>query len=38
MFFKNKKIKIKKLYPNLKINKDFIIQGVKPLQYAKKKI
>ncbi len=37
MFFKNKKIKIKKLYPNLKINKDFIIQGVKPLQYAKKK-
>ncbi len=35
MFFKNKKIKIKKLYPNLKINKDFIIQGVKPLQRAK---
>ncbi len=36
MFFKNKKIKLKKLYPFLKIKKDFFIESVKPLIHAKK--
>tara|TARA_B100000963_G_C22629535_1_gene674150 strand:- start:631 stop:1584 length:954 start_codon:yes stop_codon:yes gene_type:complete len=36
MFFKKKKIKLKKLYPFLKIKKDFLIENVKPLNHAKK--
>ncbi len=31
MFFKKKKISLKKLYPNIKIKKDYIVEGVKPL-------
>ena len=36
MFFKKKKINLRKLYPNLKINEDYYINDVKPLQFAKK--
>ena len=36
MFFKNKKIRIKKLYPKLNIDKDYIVEEVKPLQHANK--
>ena len=36
MFFKKKKIKLKNLYPSLKIKKDFFIESVKPLNQAKK--
>ena len=35
-FFKKKKIKIKKLFPDIKKN-DFFIENVKPLNTAKKK-
>ena len=31
MFFKRKKISLKNLYPEIKINKDYIVEGVKPL-------
>ena len=34
MFFKKRKIKLKKLYPKLDIKKDYVIEGVKPLNYA----
>ena len=36
MFFKKKKITIKKLYPKLNIDKDYTVEEVKPLQYAAK--
>ncbi len=36
MFFKKKKIKLKKIYPDLKIKNDFFINEVRPLQHAKK--
>jgi UDP-3-O-[3-hydroxymyristoyl] glucosamine N-acyltransferase len=36
MFFKKKKISLKKLYPHTHIKKNFIINDVKPLQLAKK--
>ena len=35
MFFKRKKLKIKELYPNIKIDKNFIIEEVRPLNQAK---
>ena len=35
MFFKKKKISLKKLYPDIKIQKDFIINEIKPLKLAK---
>ena len=36
IFFKKKNIKIKNLYPKLKIKKNFIINDIKPLDKAKK--
>ena len=36
MFFKKKKINLKKLYPNLEIKEDYTIQDVKPLRLARK--
>ena len=36
LFFKKNKFKVKKLFPNVKINKDFIVDSVKPLHLAKK--
>ena len=37
LFFKKNKFKVKKLFPNIKINKDFYIDSIKPLHLAKKK-
>ena len=37
LFFPKKKIKAKKIFNNLKMNKNFIIDDVKPLHSAKKK-
>ncbi len=36
MFFKKKKISLKKLYPKLKFKNNFIVNGIKPLKSAKK--
>ena len=36
MFFKRKKINLQKLYPNLSIKKDYIINEIKPLHSAQK--
>ena len=36
MFFKNKKISLNKLYPKLAIKNNYIIQDVKPIQFAHK--
>ena len=36
MFFKKKKIKLKKLYPKLEIKNDFFVDNVKPLKSAQK--
>ncbi|OUV60587.1 MAG: UDP-3-O-(3-hydroxymyristoyl)glucosamine N-acyltransferase [Cellvibrionales bacterium TMED122] len=36
IFFKKKNIKIKKIFPNLKINKNFTINSIKPLISASK--
>ena len=37
LFFKKNKLKVKKLFPKIKINQDFYIDSVKPLHLAKKK-
>ena len=37
LFFPKKKIKAQKIFNNLKMNKNFIIDDVKPLHSAKKK-
>ena len=37
MFFKKKKITLKKLYPNKNFQKDFVIENVSPLILAKEK-
>ena len=36
-FFLKKNFKVKKLFPNLKIKKDFYVNSVKPLHLANKK-
>ena len=35
--FQKKEIKVKKLFPKIKINQDFYIDSIKPLHLAKKK-
>ena len=37
IFFKKKNIKVSKIFPNLKFDKDFLINDVKPLHSATKK-
>ena len=37
LFFKKNKLKVKKLFPKIKINQDFDIDSIKPLHLAKKK-
>ena len=36
-FFKKKNIKIKKIFPTLKLKNNFIVNGIKPLKYAQNK-
>ena len=37
LFFKKNKLKVKKLFPKIKINQDFYVDSIKPLHLAKKK-
>ena len=37
LFFKINKLKVKKLFPKIKINQDFYVDSIKPLYLAKKK-
>ena len=36
LFFSKKKIKIKKIFPSLKIKNNFVVNNIKPLNVAKK--
>ncbi len=36
IFFSKKNIKLKKLFPNIKVEKDFLVNDIKPLNSAKK--
>ncbi len=36
IFFSKKNIKLKKLFPNIEIKKDFLVNDIKPLNFAKK--
>ena len=36
IFFSKKNIKLKKLFPNIEIKKDFLVNDIKPLNFAGK--